>query len=161
MKYKGYILVFFILIIANGFWGLSKAPEHYASCQTIEWAQEHKENEFRPDKALALSIIKIVKCDLLSSAEKNMDKNHVATWYVCWHLANESGYKDDSDLFEKMISMIRKLPSIKAEQHYEFIGYAEKRVLEMDIEVRNWLYENNCSEGLRNIESALDSGMLN
>lgn len=162
MKYIGYVLVFLIWIFANGIWEMAKAPEHYTSCQQIEWAQEQNKNKFRPDEALALWILKSFKCGDSShqEAEKDLGKSHVAMGYICWQLANEAGYKDDSDLFAKMISTIRKLPDFKAEQHSELLEYSAKEVLNMDIEERQNIYEHGCLEPLKNIKRASEQGML-
>ncbi len=162
MKYVAYIIVFFIWIFANGIWEMSKAPEHYTSCQQIEWAQEQNKNKFRPDEALALWILKNLKCDdsSYSETEKDMGKSHIAMAYICWQLSNDAGYKDDSDLFAKMISMTRKLPEFKAEQHSQFIGYSAQEVLKMDNEERSSMYEYGCLEPLKNIKRASEQGML-
>ena len=52
-----------VWIFANGFWEMAGAPEHYTSCQAISWAQEQNEGEFRPDEALALWILKSIRCE--------------------------------------------------------------------------------------------------
>jgi hypothetical protein len=96
-----------------------------------------------------------------SFAQQDMGKSHVAMAYVCWHLANDAGYERDSDLFAKMISMIRKLPDFKAEQHYEFMGYAAREVLKMDAIKREGIYTVGCLETLENIKRAEKQGMLN
>ncbi|MGR5149521.1 hypothetical protein ACQKP8_23620 [Photobacterium alginatilyticum] len=78
-----------------------------------------------------------------SYVQQDMGKSHVAMAYVCWHLANGAGYERDSDFFSKMISMLRKMPEFKSEQHYEF------------------MYKYGCLEPLINIKRAGQQGMLN
>lgn len=63
MKKLGIAFVaFFIWIFANGFWEMAGAPSHYTNCQAISWAQSKNEGRFRPDEALALWILRSIKC---------------------------------------------------------------------------------------------------
>jgi hypothetical protein len=62
MKYLAYVLAITIWIFANGIWKMAGAPEHYTSCQQIEWVQEQSKNDFRLDEWLALLILKSIKC---------------------------------------------------------------------------------------------------
>mgnify|MGYP000268253080 CR=1 FL=1 len=162
MKYIPYILVFFIWIFANGIWEMAKAPEHYSSCQQIEWAQEQNRNKFRPDEALALWILKSLKCNESSYSEtkNDMGSSRMAMAYICWNIANDAGHEDDSDLFAKMISMARKIPDLNGDQHSELMGYAAKEVLNMDVEERKSMYKYGCMEPLKNIKRASEQGML-
>ncbi|CDU04559.1 hypothetical protein VCR12J2_640192 [Vibrio coralliirubri] len=163
MKYLGFILAFCIWIFANGFWEMAKAPEHYSSCQQIEWAQNQNKSTFRPDESLALWVLQKIKCDKASrnNVSKDMSQNPMAMAYICWQLANQSGRETDSDLFAQMISMVRKSPEFKPELHIEFVGYATQEVLKMDSEQRQSVYNAGCSVPLNNIKRASEQGMLN
>ncbi|QOR40222.1 hypothetical protein HNO52_18125 [Billgrantia diversa] len=57
------VAVFCIWIFANGFWEMAGAPDHYTSCQSIDWAQEQNKGKFRPDEAMSLWILKSIKCE--------------------------------------------------------------------------------------------------
>ncbi|MEZ9136326.1 hypothetical protein AB4138_10775 [Vibrio sp. 10N.286.52.C3] len=93
-------------------------------------------------------------------AQQKMDKSPVAMAYVCWHLANGSGLDNDSDLFAKMISVLRNMPSFESEQHYELMGYAAQQVLELTSIERASMYSYGCLEPLKNIKQAEKQGML-
>ncbi|MFC7368853.1 hypothetical protein [Vreelandella zhaodongensis] len=163
MKYLGFLLALCLWIFANGFWEMAKAPEHYNSCQKIEWAQNQNKNTFRPDESLALWVLKKIKCDsnVSSNMPKDMSQSPIAMAYVCWELTNQAGRDTDSDLFAQMISMVRKSPEFKPESHIEFLGYAVQEVLKMDSEIRRNIYFSGCSEPLNNIKRASEQGMLN
>ena len=74
MKYLGFLLAFCIWIFANGFCEMSKAPEHYSSCQQIEWAQNQNKNTFRPDESLALWVLQKIKCGNSPSNNASKDR---------------------------------------------------------------------------------------
>lgn len=57
------LLAICLWVFANGFWEMAAAPDHYTACQAINWAQEQNEGKFRPDEALALWVLKGIRCD--------------------------------------------------------------------------------------------------
>ncbi|GIB54530.1 hypothetical protein ACUH9Z_01460 [Vibrio cholerae] len=163
MKYLGFLLAFLVWIFANGFWEMAKAPEHYTSCQQIEWAKNQNKNTFRPDESLALWVLGKIKCDDTSNSNtaKALSQNPIAMAYICWQLANQLDRETDSDLFAQMISIVRKSPDFRSEQHIEFVGYAAQEVLKLDYDQRQNVYNEGCSVPLDNIKRASKQGMLN
>ena len=108
-----------------------------------------------------LLLLAFVVLPTQSHAQQDFNKSPVAMAYVCWQLASGLGYERDSDSFSKMISMLRKMPEFKSEQHYELMGYAAKHVLHMDLTERDSMYKYGCLEPLENIKRAEQQGMLN
>ncbi|WP_133011048.1 hypothetical protein [Marinomonas flavescens] len=96
-----------------------------------------------------------------AKAQQNLGKSHVAMAYVCWHLANGSEKEEDSNLFAKMISVLRRSSGFKAEQHYEYMGYAAQEVLKLNKRQREEMYQHACLKPLDNIKRAERQGMLN
>ncbi|HCG6791072.1 hypothetical protein [Vibrio parahaemolyticus] len=105
--------------------------------------------------------LSITLCSSFQLFAQNMNNSSVAMAYVCWHIANGEGYVQDSDLFAKMISMVRKLPDFKPESHYDYMGYAAQQVLNLDSSERKSMYNYGCEEPLQNIKRAESQGMLN
>lgn len=107
-----------------------------------------------------LAIILVLAGSSHAHAQKDMDESAVGMAYVCWQLANQSGLEEDSDLFAKAISFIRKSPEFTSSQHFEYMGYAAKQVLDLDDSERESIYKIACLEPLKNIERAVKQGML-
>ncbi|RBW64445.1 hypothetical protein DS893_14540 [Vibrionales bacterium C3R12] len=106
-------------------------------------------------------LLAVLLCTPFQSLAQNMNNSSVAMAYVCWQIANGEGYEQDSNLFAKMISMVRKLPDFKAQSHYDYMGYAAQQVLKLDSSERKNMYIYGCEEPLKNIKRAESQGMLN
>lgn len=116
MKYIFMFILFFLFwMFANGFLEMASAPDHYTSCQAIEWAQEENKNKFRPDEVFALWILKSIKCD--SASTQGYSKSYITdqfkdgssrtpVMYMCAVTGQKEGF--DPKAIETLASVIQK-----------------------------------------------------
>ena len=129
--------VFFWLFI-NGFGEMAKAPKYLDSCQKISWAQAQNKNDFRPDEWLALWILKKNRCEETPevAVSSDLDKNPLATVYVCYLLSHDHASESEIVLLENVIGYANS--SNSSHKSTELIQYALDRVEGMDADKQNF-----------------------
>ncbi len=158
----GSVFVFIFWIAINGFNEIAKAPENLQFCQKIDWAQAKNKNDFWLDRFLALWTLKKINCDteLQPAVSTPLDKNPMASVYVCYFLADSPGREADLELMTKIVTTANHSPSFDVKKNSELVNYVLDEIEAMDANKRVFVYDNVCKKQITEIRKAIEQGQI-